>query len=224
MKKKSEFVAVAGLQADLLQKLARAVYAKGGNDEDLIRIISDEMLREKIADLIVAKSPRERDDLVRLTLTSDGTTGPEWIRRFEEAGNRVSAYAKSILSSPDFTPTEKGTVHKIVVLKGEFWRDSERTTENIRSEAERLCLMRPHPEVACLIRVSFTDEELEMMGFGWLVSMHRPIKGCGGGSFLLGVSRYNDGRWLYADCVLPDLGWGRDGGFAFAVAGQPSKS
>jgi len=61
MSKNREFVSSVGTGADLLQKLAQAVYAKGGADEDLVRIISDEALRTKIASLIVGEKPVVQD-------------------------------------------------------------------------------------------------------------------------------------------------------------------
>lgn len=54
-----EFVSASGTANEVVQKLAQAVYARGGRDNDLRRIISDEGLRDKLADLIVsAKSAR----------------------------------------------------------------------------------------------------------------------------------------------------------------------
>ncbi len=54
-KKNREFVGNLGTGADLLQKLAQDVYARGGGDEDLRLIISDDGLRGRLADLIVGE-------------------------------------------------------------------------------------------------------------------------------------------------------------------------
>lgn len=65
MSKNREFVSASGTATDLVQKLARAVYAHGGTDDDLRRIISDPGLRDKLADSIVsAKSARTLAEMI----------------------------------------------------------------------------------------------------------------------------------------------------------------
>lgn len=160
----------------------------------------------------------ERDGVISFTLTSDGTTGPEWITRLEKAGCRLSKYAKDLLISSDFNPSEKGTVYDIRVLKGMLWNDSDRTTKNIRAEADRRGLATSDPEVACLIRLTFSDEDLKEMDLWWLVTMHEPIKDSGGDPGLLGALQCDDGRWLRTCYGPPGDGWDRELGFAFVAA------
>lgn len=169
----------------------------------------------------VTRSWHEQDGVIDLgTVTSDGTTGPEWIKRLEKKGFRVSGWAKSVLKSNDFKPTN-GVTSRVVVLKGKLWKDSDRITSNIRAEADKRELEMPNAEVACLIREKFSDEEIEAMGLWWIVAMHEPIKDSVGGPDLLDAYRGGGGLWLDAACGGPGGRWRGDGGFAF-VAPQVS--
>ncbi|MFH1047834.1 MAG: hypothetical protein V1738_06035 [Patescibacteria group bacterium] len=60
-KKNRDFVSTFGTAADVLQKLAQAVYARGGDDESMRLIVSDEVLRGQLADLIAGCLCQEPD-------------------------------------------------------------------------------------------------------------------------------------------------------------------
>ena len=164
-----------------------------------------------------ARNWREHDGVIYFTVISDGTTGSEWITRFEQKGIRLSDYAKSLLLSPDFRPTS-GIVYQIAVLKGMLFNDNERFTKNIRQEAGNRQLTKPSPEVACLIRWIFTDEEIKAMGLDWITAMHEPIKDSAGDLILLSTDCDDDDSWLDAYYVNPDRKWNRRRGFAFVVS------
>jgi len=159
----------------------------------------------------------EKDGIIYFSVTSDGTTGEQWITRLESKGFRVSDYAKSILRSKSFKPTS-GVTSEIAVLKGELFSDNERITKNIRKDAKNRKFTTPNAEVACLIREKFTDKELEAMGLYWIVAMHEPIKDSGGDPTLLNASRLGDGSWLDARYAYPGSEWDRARGFAFVVS------
>ncbi len=159
---------------------------------------------------------REEDGVVYFSVTSDGTTGPQWVERLEGKGFRVSDYAKQLLNSPDFKTTS-GMKSEIAVLKGKLFSNSDRITRKIRAAADKRKLVKPNAEVACLIREKFSDAEIEAMGLWWVVVMHEPIKDSDGGPGLLFAGRDRGGRWLGADCDGPDTRWRGDGGFAFLV-------
>jgi len=175
----------------------------------------------------VARLGRERDGVIDLGIvTSDGTTGPQWIKRLEKKGFRLSKWAKDVLNSPDFKSTN-GVITEVVVLKGMLWSDNDRTTKNIRVEAERKGLEKLNAEVACLIREKFSDEEIEAMGLLWIVAMHEPIKDSGGDPCLLDAGRSGGGPWLGAAYDGSDGRWCSAFGFAFArpqVSAQNSES
>ena len=171
-------------------------------------------------ELTVSKPARlwhEQDGVIYLSVTSDRTTGSDWIKRLEDKGFRVGDYAKSLLRSPDFKPTN-GVTYQVVVLKGLLFEDNDRITKKIRVEADKRKLTKPNAEVACLIREKFSDKELEAMGLWWIIIMHEPIKDSDGDPDLLDVYRYDDGRWLHAYCDKPGHRLSRDNGFAFVAS------
>lgn len=163
------------------------------------------------------RSWREEYGVIYFSVTSDGTTGEDWIKRLEGNGFRVGNYAKQVLRSPDFKPTS-GVTTEVAVLKGMLFEDQSRITSKIRAEADKRKLSKPNAELACLIREKFTDKEIEAMGLIWIVAMHEPINDSDGDPHLLGASRDDDGRWLRAYRVRPGDGWDRGSGFAFAVS------
>lgn len=160
---------------------------------------------------------REQDDVIYFSVTTDGTTGPQWIERLEKKGFRVSDYAKSVLGSPHFKPTS-GVTCEIAILKGMLFEENDRITKKIRVEADKRKLTKPNAEVACLIRENLSDEEIRAMGLTWIVAMHEPIENSDGDPSLLDVDRGDDGRWLSACYGEPGGGWDRGDGFAFVVS------
>jgi hypothetical protein len=162
------------------------------------------------------RSWREEDGVIYFSVTSDGTTGEDWINRLEGNGFRVGDYAKQVLRSPDFKPTN-GVTTEVAVLKGMLFEDNDRITKKIRAEADKRKLSKPNAELACLIRGKFTDKEIEAMGLWYIVAMHEPINDSDGGPGLLSADRGDVGRWLNAYRGRPGLRWYRDGGLAFAV-------
>lgn len=206
MTKISEFAS-----ADLTVGQINAIVKKLGGYEGALRFLRGETLITE-----PERKWRENDGVIYLSVTSDGTTGPEWIVRLEKKSFRVNDYAKSVLCSEDFKPTS-GVTTEIAILKGMLFEDSNRVTNKIRIEAENRKLTKPNAEIACLIRENFSDEEIEAMGLYWIVTMHEPIKDSGGGPRLLGVGRYGSGSWLCADYGKSGGRWLRGGGFAFVV-------
>jgi len=160
---------------------------------------------------------REQDGVIYLSVTSDGTTGPEWIKRLEKKSFRLSDYAKGIFRSSGFKPT-KGVKYEIVILKGLLFEDNDRITKNIRAEADKRKLDKPNAEVTCLIRENFSDKDIEAMGLTWIVTMHEPIKDSDGALGLLDTDCGADGSGLDACYDSPGIRWDRERGFAFAVS------
>lgn len=194
---------------------AEAVFNKLGGLGGIRRFLADE--------LVVSEPTRswcEEDGVIHFLVTSDGTSGVDWVKRLEKKGFRVGDYAKQLLRSDDFKPTN-GVTYKVAVLKGMLFSDNDRITSKVRAEATCHNLSVPNAEVACLIREKFTDKELVAMGLWWIIVMHEPIKDSGGGPRLLDVSRDNDGSWLDSYYDDPDCRWYREDGFAF-VASQVS--
>ena len=189
-----------------------AVINKLGGEEGVDRFLRDELI---ISEMV--KKWREENGVIYFSVTSDGTTGSEWIKRLEKKGFRVGDYAKSVLKSDDFKPTN-GVTTEIAVLKGELFSDEDRITKNVRAEADKRKLAKPNAEVACLIREKFSDKEIEAMGLWYIVTMHKPIKDSDGDPGLLDADRDGDGGWLGTYYDEPGGRWLRGDGFAFAVA------
>jgi hypothetical protein len=208
-----------------VHQLVDALEGSGFTSKDLTRVGQLPQLRADILSVIrgekVITFPirtwEEHDGVISFSVTSDGTTGEEWIARLEKKGLRVGDYAKSLLRSKDFVPT-KGVTSQIAVLKGELFSDDDRVTKTIRAEGKKRKLSTPNAEIACLIREKFSDKELEAMGLWRIIVMHEPIKDSGGGLSLLGAYRNDDGQWLDTYYDNPDNGWNREGGFAFVSA------
>lgn len=178
---------------------------------------AERFLRDELSVSEPTRSWREEDGVIYFSVTSDGTTGEDWIKRLEGNGFRVGDYAKQVLRSPDFKPTN-GVTTEVAVLKGMLFEDNDRITKKIRAEADKRKLSKPNAELACLIREKFTDKEIEAMGLWYIVAMHEPINDSGGGPGLLYACRDDGGRWLSACSGRPDDRWNRDDGFAFAVS------
>jgi hypothetical protein len=198
--------------ADLTGGQLNAIVKKLGGYDGAMRFLRGE---------VVVSEPtiewREKDGVIYFTVISDGTSGAEWIVRLEGKGLRASDYAKQLLLSPNFKPTN-GIVYEIAVLKGMLFNDGDRITTKIRAEADNRKLLKLNPEISCLIREKFSDKELEAMGLMWIVVMHEPIKDSGGGPGLLDVNRNVNGSWLSTGYDDPDCQWDRDYGCAFAVS------
>jgi len=200
--------ASAGLTAGQLNAIVKKLGGHNG---------ATKFLQGKLSVSEPTRNWHEQDGVIYLSVTSDGTTGPEWIERLEGKGFRLRDYAKNVLLSPDFKSTS-GVTTEIAMLKGMLFEDQNRITSKIRAEADKRKLTTPNAELACLIRENFSDEQLEQMGLWYIVTMHEPIKSSDGVPRLLNALRRGDGCWLGADYGKPDGGWNRGGGFAFVVS------
>ena len=189
-----------------------AIVKKLGGHDMALRFLRDELSVSELT-----RSWREEDGVIYFSVTSDGTTGEDWIKRLEGNSFRVGDYAKQVLRSPDFKPTN-GVTTEVAVLKGMLFEDNNRITKEIRAEADKRKLSKPNAEVACLIRENFSDEDIKAMDLIWIVAMHEPIKDSGGNPSLLNANRCGVGRWLDAYYDGPDNRWDRAYGFAFAVS------
>lgn len=120
------------------------------------------------------RSWREEDGVIYFSVTSDGTTGKDWITRLGMGYLLGRDHATQLLLSSDFKSTT-GVTTEIVVLKGVSFQDKDRIMKNIRAEAYKRKLSKPNIEVACLIREKFSDSEIKAMGLWHIVVMHEPV-------------------------------------------------
>lgn len=87
MSTSTEF-ASAGLTAGQLNAIVKKL---GGHDMAL------RFLRDELSVSEPTRSWREEDGVIYFSVTSDGTTGEDWITRLESKGFRVDDYAKQVL-------------------------------------------------------------------------------------------------------------------------------
>jgi hypothetical protein len=153
---------------------------------------------------------------IHFTLTSNGLTRTQWEQHLERRGWLIGGYARQVLRRASEAPTS-GVTYNIVVCPAKKISASGRITKKICATANKKGWLKPHWEVACLIRDRFTDEQLEQMGLWYIVTMHKLIKDSDGGSFLLYSHRHGAGRQLNAGYEGPGGHWDDGGGFAFVV-------
>jgi hypothetical protein len=195
--------------ADFTMRQMNAIVKKMGGAD-----VARKFLRGELRLSTPSRQWIEENGIIRFSIKSDGTTGKAWISRLNGLGCRITDYAKSVLRSPDFHPTN-GVTTEIAVLKGELFIDDDRFIEKIRAEARRRKLQTPSAELACFIREFLSDEDLEVMGLWWIITMHESIK-TDIGLCLLGAGRSGGhSHSLHAFCRGPDDGWHREYGFAF---------
>jgi len=131
------------------------------------------------------------DGIIYLSLVTDGASGEDWIFRLEKAGDKVGRYAKIVLRSKKFIPTKK--THQVAIIKGSLLKDQNNFINELLKEAKLKKLARPTPELACIFREKFSNEDLEEMGLNWVVVMHRPAYDLNNDPIFLGIGRFGFG-------------------------------
>jgi hypothetical protein len=170
----------------------------------------------------ISPSWHEEDGVIFFSVISDGTTGRDWIKRLEYQGFRLGNDAKAILRSADFKPTSNVRTN-VAIIKGLLFEEMKRNTENVRALALERKFSIPDPELLCLMREKFLDNDLMNMGLFWIIGMHTPID-VDGELRLLGADRIEDregyGSFVVAYRGQPKATWNRDTGFLFKVFSQ----
>lgn len=161
---------------------------------------------------MIRKRVNEMNNIVFITVISDGTTSQQWIKRLEAKGYTV---AKQVLRLPEFKPTS-GVTYRVAIFKGSMFSNAERVTSKIRAKVAGMGFGIPNVEVAWLIRDTLSNDDIATMGLYDVIVMHEPIAH----SSLLGACRRDDGSDLCAYYGFSSLNW-RDGhGFAFLAPQQ----
>ena len=207
--------AIAEVMLGKLNALVKNIMRQTGETDpnEAVRLVNS-------GECAVSRLPwHEKEGVIYFSVTSDGTTGEEWIKRLkrEELPFYVEDCVRQVLCSLDFKPTS-GVTTKVAVLKGMLFEEQSWITTTVYAEADRRKLLKTNAELACLIREKFTDEEIEAMGLRNIVVMHEPIKGDNNQRRLLEVSRYGFGNLVGACLCGPFDRWGCQDGFAFAVS------
>lgn len=178
--------------ANLTAGQLNAIVKKLGGEQGALRLLRGELVISDQSGLWKMK-----DNLIYFSVTSDGTTGEQWVHRLKHVTN----LAKKLLLSDKFKPT-KGVTYNLVCLNGEFFSNDDRTIDKISREAEKRNWGKPNPEVVCLLSEKFSKKDLECMGLLLLEVMHEPIKASDGRAFLLGGNEGPSGKFI--GTCLPD--------------------
>ncbi len=128
------------------------------------------------------------------TVTSDGRTAQELIRDIGKKDRRVSDCARDIMGKPEFKTT-KGETYRLIGIRGDEFKDGDRTTRGIFKEAKRRGYLVPPVEVAPLLREKLSQEEL---GYPYVAVFHEPICDSYGYPYILELYRLGTGVWLHA--------------------------
>jgi len=156
----------------------------------------------------------QRNGVIYLPVTSDGTSGEEWIKRLENNGCKLPDITKDILRSESFKPT-KGVDYQIAILSGQIFKDQDRVNSLIRRKAYNLGLSEPPLEVGCLFREKCSPGIRELISSNWVIVMHDPVKiECVDKLLTLNLE-FDQGRaYFSADYGFPSRHW-RDDDNAF---------
>ncbi len=210
MNDKKEFL-IAGITSGQLNAMVKNIMAQTGISDpaELVKMINSGKLYAS------TKAPNrgEKNGAIRLSVTSDGTTGEQWLKRLKAKGIPISQCVKKALLSREFEST-KNIDYNVVILKGDEFSKGDNICNltNVRNEAKKHFLYTPSIEVACLIREECSNGYLEDAGLCQIIVMHEPIKSFLGGSRLFIINSFYD---LELRCFIDNLALGRSYGFAF---------
>lgn len=110
---------------------------------------------------------KKNDDAVSFSVISDGTSGPQWLKRLKNKGIYVDDTAKKMLLSKKFKPTDE-VVTKVVVFRVPYAMFGE-TNPAPTAEAKGVIEAVNGMELACLVRDKFTNQQFFLMGCSKLV-------------------------------------------------------
>ena len=133
-------------------------------------------------------------------------------------GYNISDWAKEILKSKNFKLNKQQEVEIAILSLDDLGLPEYSTTKEIREKAESMGYTTPPAEVAPLLRIVISNEEIENLGLWWITTMHKPINDSDGDASLLRARRFDGGRWLHSCYGKPGLQWFRESGFAFVVS------
>ncbi len=187
-----------------------AIVNKLGGEDAAERFLRGELVVSEP----VQRWRKDADGVIRFTVVSSGFTPQQWAEHFKEKGIQIGDCASQLLFSPSFKTTN-GVRYNVAVLPGAMFKDDNRVTQNIRNEAGNHKLTKPEMELACLIRDTFTDEEVRKMGLKWIITMHEAVKDSDGSPSQLGTVCDGGNPWLRAYYDNPGRCWLQDSGFAF---------
>ncbi|HUQ30228.1 MAG TPA: hypothetical protein VM103_01780 [Candidatus Paceibacterota bacterium] len=159
-----------------------------------------------------------------VTVKATGRSGEEQIAHLESLKYRVSDYAKSVLRNPAYNQQrlEEGKEYQIALVRGtEIRKEKDRTTKALKAIGAKDygndVHIRTKAELACLLRETVSDEQLEKWGIWYIAILHDPIADSDGNPCVLHVLRDDEGCWLDARWGEPSDCWFVEGAFGFPL-------
>lgn len=156
--------------ADLTAGQLDVLVKKIGGHESALKFLRGE---------IVISDPSHRwfkyQGIIYFFVTTDGTTGDEWIKRFQRKKYYIEDSVKEILGSDLFLPTKGNTIQVAIITREAmnivepgvqtYWKDIEKIVNEKEFVVSSL-------EVGCLMRDLLTPQDLFSMGVTWLDILH----------------------------------------------------
>lgn len=156
------------------------------------------------------------EGIIHLSVTSNGTTGGEWVTYLEEfEGVRVSEYTRRRLSK--MTPTSNKETRVAIIPHTLVGRncDGHFTCSEITDFAKKRQMSYVDVEVSCLVRKYLDDATIQEMGFKWIACNQE-----GGSDYnLLYGNRHNHkvGRWMFDRWDNRDYYWCENAGTVYSM-------
>jgi len=147
-KQKSEFVSATGTTFEIVKGLAEEVWALGGDDDSLRRIIKDRSVRQSIAKLLVEQSGV--GEIYEVEVDFDD---PRW-----KTIDRSQYAFVGDVTEKDYPETETG---KKMVRCREVWFDHDPTDDEVLAKGQSVGGRQPFRAVSeTVIRTKYSSEEL----------------------------------------------------------------
>lgn len=209
MRKGEKFL--TSLQTDLLDSKLETILEMVGDKKidfkDVISILDDIILKHQQPEDLTTRKIFERENILYVSVTADGSTSEEWKTRLTNKGITLGKF-----SSYNLFPTRK--TYKLAIIKPECVKKFRRTTLNVREFARDLGFLPATDEIAFLLREKISDEELAANNLWGIIF---PNEDRGGSYARLYANRYGAGNNLGPINCRPGYQWGDALGFCFVV-------
>ncbi len=186
MTKQSSDLVAASLETGLIwRQIVETVRLTGGSDEDItslkgdqerLRLVAKAILRQTDPLTVPAKSFLNANGLIRLTVTSEGVTGNEWIKRLGlwKRDSYSSGGPRKMLRSSQFVPT--ACEHKVVIIHPDAFHPDLRTYSEVLATAKDLGLRQPNMELACLLATCLAESDWKSIDLLGAYVCHKPFE------------------------------------------------
>ncbi len=217
---------ITGGQLNELQTWAlRLTKKKYQERRDFFRLLTRSSFSPESFKSLFNQKWYEKDGVLYFSVTSDGTTGPQWLERLKANGCLIGGRARHVLNSPNFNPTDSITT-KVAVLRAAAIWGGGCTIREVYEKAGRLSLVVPNPEITCLILELLMSDDYWITAIPrWIITMHTPIEDSSGDLCRLVAHCNSDGHRLlsFSHGIIYSHYWPSEYSFAFVVPPETPK-